>query len=211
MTLTISDQPFTDNNPHQWLRAGLGPAWFTIDPTGRPRTAWLDIPACTGLHRFVAAVAAMAPRSSRYGTVYGLWHDGRPVADGEWHVDTGDPDQAGADRYTSTWTSDGDQRGNVFLLDNLGREVQAPNLHIARFNEGLDVHRRPGAPARPGAHGVFLSASVYRDGEPANLGCPRLAPLRRRGPYAALAAGSKPVARDWERATDWDRALAPRG
>lgn len=204
MTVTISDAPFTDAHGGQWWSGqGFGPAWVEL----RAHRHDTDTPVCSGLHRFIRAVRAMAPDGARYGTVYAAKLDGRALTPGQWHVDTGEETPHGAQRYVSTWTSDGAQIGNVFRLAD-GSLLAAPNLHVTRFDEGVDVHQRPAQPARPGAWGVFMSMSLYADDEPANIDCPRLHMLAGRGERAALALRHFPITRDWAAAVDWERLPA---
>jgi hypothetical protein len=201
MTVIIDDRPFTDNGPGQWWSGeGFGPAWVEFLNSNRWRA---DEQVCAGITRFIDRVQQIAPTGMRYGTVYAAKLDGRALTPGSWHVDTGERTEHGAERYTSTWTSDGAEIGNVFRLPS-GSLLASPNLHVVRFNEGVDEHQRPAQAARPGAWGVFVSMSLYADDEPANIDCPRLHRLAGRGPRSEQALAHFPITRDWHAATDWE-------
>lgn len=183
MTIRISREPFMNSGQAAAAFALIGPAWLTM--TGD--RVLTDVPVSRGLTRFLAAALRMTwPGQYAYGTVYATMLDGEAREAGPWHYDLGEYTAEGSERFVSTWRSDGCEIGNVFKLPD-GEWRQAPNLHVTAFHEGSDYHRSPAAPAVSGAYGVFMSATFYRAGDPANLGCPRLAELRDRGPYADLA------------------------
>lgn len=171
---------------------GVGPAWLTIASD----RVLADAPLSWGLLAFAEAAVKMTwPGRYAYGTVYATRLSGAARDAGEWHYDLGEYTADGAERFVSTYRSDGNEIGNVFRLPD-GASVQAPNLHVTAFHEGSDYHRAPAVPlGAASTFGIFMSATLYRAGEPANLDCPRLAELRDRGPYADLARLHKNVVR----------------
>ncbi len=190
MVIRIGNEPFL-RHVHAETFADTGPAWLTV--TGD--RVLTDVRVSYGVQAFLDAALKMTwPGRYAYGTVYATPLDGEARTAGEWHYDLGQYTAEGAERFVSTWRSDGCEIGNVFRLPD-GEWLRAPNLRVTAFHEGSDYHRAPAVPRVVGAHGVFMSATFYRPGEPANLDCPRLAALRDRGPYADLARLHKHVVR----------------
>lgn len=197
MTVRIGNDPFTNDNPYQWRQSLLGPAWVELHRENGRWWFMTDIPVCRGIRRFIRAALDMAGPDVRYGTVYAAELGGGEVTAGGWHYDLGEYRPDGADRFVGTWASDGTPLQNAFSLDGEARGsiLQPPNNYVVAFNEGTDYHRREPVPARPDAWGAFVSLALYRDHEPANLECPRLANLRTRGPRAEQAKLHAVVAR----------------
>ncbi len=192
MTVRISETPFATEEAFRHKPLHLGPAWITF--LGDVVHADVDID--DALMDFVISARAMTePGRYAYGTVYATLLDGAGRHEGEWHYDLGRYTHEGTERFVSTYRSDGREIGNIFSLPH-GEMMSAPNLYVTSFHEGSDLHCHPGVPAVEGAYGYFISASFYKRGEPANLDCPRLAPLRERGRYAELARAHAPVVRE---------------
>lgn len=192
MVVRIANHPFTTADDSQWNARLLGPAWIT-----RGGGLWVaDAPLSWGVTLFVGCIVShlTTPGEYAYGTVYARILDGGGRDAGDWHYDLGEYTPDGAQRFVGTWRSDDYPIGNVFSLPH-GETLQAPNRHVTSFHEGSDYHQHPEVPAVEGAWGVFLSATLYREGEPANLDCPRLEALRDRGPYGQMARSHRPVAR----------------
>jgi hypothetical protein len=201
MVIRISEQEFVAQRAGGLTWDGPEwPAWVTLHPQDDERSApasWrTDVPVTLGVSLFIDAIVSHMVRRGEYayGTVYARRLDGAGRAAGDWHYDLGEYTPEGATRFVSTWRSDDFPIGNVFSLPH-GETLQAPNRRVTSFHEGSDFHQHPEVPAVPYAWGVFLSATLYREGEPANLDCPRLAALRDRGPYAELARAHRPVVR----------------
>ena len=194
MTIRIATDPFTNGKLDQWNPRLLGPAWVEVHEDAGSPWFTVDVPVARGIRRFIRSALSLASGRPAYGTVYAALLDGREVTAGAWHYDLGEYTEGGAARYVGTWASDGTPLQNGFQVSN-SNTVQPPNNYVVEFNEGTDYHRRLPVPARPGEWGVFVSLALYRDDEPANLHCPRLADLRGRGDRAAQAKLHEDVAR----------------
>lgn len=202
--------PFTGGAKDQWEPGGLGPVWVERWPGHRFTP---DQPVGMGMRLFIKHLSRIAPPEQVYGTLYAVRLDEGAVSAGELHYDLGEyAPGRGATRYVATWASDSTKLSNVFLRPEFHRPeyqgrlvgsaalddrlfVTPPNRQIVVMHEGRDLHGRAAVPARPGQWGVFISAALYADNEPANLHCPRLSDLRERGPRAAQALRHRHVAR----------------
>jgi hypothetical protein len=193
----VSTYEFTSNDPQVWdEKAALGPVWLKM-VSGR--LVW-DRPVAMGLVRFLHVVEEMTVGFGvTHGTAYAALLGDNAVTAGNLHYDSGRrmPERNFL-RFTATWSSDDVNLANTFrsrrdstaeliyegttYRDDLPGFFLPPNRHITMFSEGLDLHARAAVPARPGQWGIFCSASMYSDGNPVDLFCPRLEQLRSRIP-----------------------------
>ncbi len=193
----VATGEFTNDDPRAWAEtAALGPVWIKV-VSGR--LTW-DRPVSMGLARFLYYVEEMIVGFGfTHGTAYAAKLGDEAVAPGVLHYDAGRRmPERDLLRFTGVWSSDQVNLNNVFRSrrDPLAEQIYEgtvyrpglpgfflpPDRHITMFSEGLDLHARAAAPARPGQWGVFCSASMYRDGDAVDLFCPKLKALRQRVP-----------------------------
>lgn len=182
----------------------LGPVWINSDGYGD----WgIDDKVSPGLEAFIAAAMTAAGLGYTFGTAYATVLDlSYGIQSGTMHYDGGryDPHRD-TTRVVATWCSEPEMRlANLFIAapnahdehlvngwrtDRLADDalLQPPNNTVVVFDEGIHMHGRAARRPHRGL-GVFMSASLYRPGQVADLHCPRLTDLRTRGEHAIDAA-----------------------
>lgn len=111
--------------------------------------------------RFIEIVLASASTSEIIGTAFAIRHsDACPS--GQWHSDDG----VGR-RFVTCLSEDGSPVNQEFLDFP---PISSGSIAVYR----KEVHRRPASMA---GGRIFLSATLYRHGEPVDLSCPRLSTL----------------------------------
>lgn len=198
--ISVALAPFIGEDDGPLWAGHLGPMWIRCAPSTLVYYVLDELAPfalAPALMRFIGHGIALAEEHGPFdcATAYAVRLDDQACPAGQWHVDTGQPQEDAAYRAVATWTSDGYPAGPEFIGGSArqlrcadgGPVVQPANGHVIGFHEGADMHRRPAVIARPGSWGVFASMSLYRPGQPVNLGCPRLEALRTNGPADLLA------------------------